>query len=776
MLFHNIGGPVPSPLTSQFDPLRFKPLTGTAPSDSLNLEKCSVQTFPLASTLAKADPKTLPLLPQTATLARLQGGTAASLLQFTPRSSSTPAKPAPKPAPKTEEKKDEGNFLQIGLRWLGDTAGAAVRGVGDVAGTVVGEAVKNNPLALVSRASSGVAGMMGAPKEVTEALAAVDKGSGAAGDVAKSAVRGVGEFGASTVEGVTTIAADPLAAATGIGIMATSAAEAVPLLGDLTSGAEAAIRGTSTETIRQEKQNNRQAIWDGMVSEHKEVEGRIGAVGAWVKVGLDVGTIVKSGTVQGGKTAARVGANLADDLADVSVKVGRAGDDVAETSARASRTGDEVVAKKVAQDELVAQRHSVPPAGNTTPSGGPARSSKPASVVKDDVVEEYRHYYPKKPEGRDSRLDVNVDDMAQRMAKMAEDIRGFNPTAKNIYSTSEIRVIDQHVKTLLKNAERDGRVPRSMFDDPEVEKVTGWLVAQELKASGLGMSERTLKNYMPYKVTADEVVDSGGMSRTLINTEQDKGVLTAASFILARRALQKTPDSLTSAGRDIKVFNADARQMFILGKASDEIAQYAPKLHAKMGEVHFERFIESKALRQNEHIDGGGNYVDRSLAYAGGTEGHIIDGMKDTFGNTVVIKAKPQDTGTKSIEQWTKVFGKGNIPDHLLGVSKMSGTIFHEAAHLLDPKGAISLAQDSPFGKGVKMAGQRGDDFVSEYAQTMPQEDFAETVRFVIELQTQKTPELLGERPVSDAMRAKLLAATDAIGASPDVLKILPGW
>lgn len=66
-------------------------------------------------------------------------------------------------------------------------------------------------------------------------------------------------------------------------------------------------------------------------------------------------------------------------------------------------------------------------------------------------------------------------------------------------------------------------------------------------------------------------------------------------------------------------------------------------------------------------------------------------------------------------------------------------------------------------------------DFVSNYAQTDAAEDFAETVRFIVDLQTQSRPTGLSG-PVTDTLRGKLLKASEVIGSDPGVLEVLPGW
>lgn len=221
-----------------------------------------------------------------------------------------PAKPCPpKPEPKKEE---EGNFFQQMVRGAGHLVGDGFRAVSDGAGWVAGEAVKNNPVALVSRGLSAGAGALG-QKDAANWLGGADKMSGGLGEVVHSGVRGVGEFGASTVEGVSEVVADPITTAKGLGIAATSAVGAVPVLGDVTTGIEAGLRGTSQQAVKQEKMENLGRIWEGLQADYNEDVEKIGRTGANVKVGLDVLTIVQGAVGKGGK-AAKIG-QLAEEAA-----------------------------------------------------------------------------------------------------------------------------------------------------------------------------------------------------------------------------------------------------------------------------------------------------------------------------------------------------------------------------------------------------------------------------------------------------------------------------
>lgn len=230
----------------------------------------------------------------------------AALKMLTYAKPQTPAKPCPPAPPKPEPKKeDEGNIFQQMIRGAGHLVGDGFRAVSDGAGWVAGEAVKNNPVALVSRGLSAGADALG-QKDAANWLSGADKMSGGLGEVVHSGVRGVGEFGASTVEGVTEVVADPITTAKGLGIAATSAVGAVPVLGDITTGIEAGLRGTSQQAIKQEKSENLGRIWEGLQADYNEDVEKIGRTGANVKVGLDVLTIVQGAVGKGGK-AAKIG-------------------------------------------------------------------------------------------------------------------------------------------------------------------------------------------------------------------------------------------------------------------------------------------------------------------------------------------------------------------------------------------------------------------------------------------------------------------------------------
>jgi hypothetical protein len=818
MSVFSTGSPVPSLAKTSWDPKRLQAFP-TSLSDHLEIcDTTSVKSFPL-SALGKVDPGHLPLLPQSSTLATMQGRTADRLLDFTPRSraqapaggakeswtksaatpiakqafwptaarySPVPASSPPRPAATKPavEKKDDGNIFQVGLKFVGDTAGAALRGVGDVAGTVVGETIKNNPLALVSRGASGVAGMLGASKEVTDALSAVDKGSGMVGDSTKSAVRGVGEFGAGTVEGVTAIVADPLAAAKGIGIMATSGLDAVPVLGDLTSGAEALVRGTSLETIREEKSNNRQAIWNGIVEEHKAVEGRVGSEGAWIKAALDVGTIVKSGAVQGGKTAARAGASVADDAAQAAAKVaGKADEGGAATAKAVGPEGDLGKASRTADEpaDLTLQRQASSSGGPTVSGAGPTRAIEPKVATNADGTV---HYYTKAPKDYDaSKYDLQVDALAQ---KIAADVRAMREVAPDgAAHVAETRTIAAEAKAMLERAFYDDRIDAKTAVDRSVLNATSWLVTRELKAHGVRLSKETQEAFLPYKVTqrTDDLGDGNSMTKiTTEGLEGKGGAWTSAALISARRALEKKPELMSSGPRELKVYNAEPRDLAALEGAVDDMQAVAPKLLDHLGEVQFERFIDGDMARLEAAVRGTDRKV--TLTSSGGTQGYTMPrdiDILDRTDETVVIKKAPSETGTKKLNELKMKYGK-DIPDAKFRMPMLRGTIVHEVAHLLDRNGIISKADDSPFkqlepGKTTPDGKDLDpDNFVSGYALTNPAEDFAETVRFVVELQRHQIPDVLGGRPLTDALRAKLLRASEAIGSDPAALAKLPGW
>ncbi len=184
------------------------------------------------------------------------------------------------------------SLWETAITGLGDLGGKAIRTVGDAAGTVGGFVVENNPVALASRAASGAANLVGA-KDAASFLGAADQVSREAGKVTKSAIRGVGEFGAGTVEGTAQMIGDPVGTVKAVGVLASSGLDAVPVVGELYSRGEAAVRGTDLATVRAEKKSNREAIVSGFVDDFQEKQGRIGTAGALVSSLLDVGVPTK---------------------------------------------------------------------------------------------------------------------------------------------------------------------------------------------------------------------------------------------------------------------------------------------------------------------------------------------------------------------------------------------------------------------------------------------------------------------------------------------------
>lgn len=215
------------------------------------------------------------------------------------------------PGHRSDRQKPEKNLYQKVVLGTGRFVGKNTRRLGRGAGWLGGTVVKNNPLAVASRNSAMLADMAGAPKNVVAALATANRSSNQAARIVDSGIQGVADFGAGTAEGLTEIAADPVGTAKALGTAATSGLDLVPVVGRLTSGTEAVLRGTDMATVRAEKKSNREAIVDGFVQDYTEKKGRIGTPGALISTALDVGIPTKLG-VSVAKKAARSQAKRLD--------------------------------------------------------------------------------------------------------------------------------------------------------------------------------------------------------------------------------------------------------------------------------------------------------------------------------------------------------------------------------------------------------------------------------------------------------------------------------
>ena len=195
------------------------------------------------------------------------------------------------------------NFAQRGIKGLGNRLGRGFRVLGDGLGKEVGDTIRNpmrlNPIVGPAIRSAEILGLPSPVPKVTL------PGQNILADTAESAVRGVGEFGASTSEDLTYAVAHPDRTAKGLYTLANTALANDPLMGPSLITLESLATGKSVQQVWGEKQQTMADIRQGVVDDFNETKDRVGLPGAVVKAGLDIFGLPKAGA-KGAVTAARI--------------------------------------------------------------------------------------------------------------------------------------------------------------------------------------------------------------------------------------------------------------------------------------------------------------------------------------------------------------------------------------------------------------------------------------------------------------------------------------
>lgn len=279
-------------------------------------DSASLVTSPL-STAFSVDPNTLKS-GSPKNLLDLQSRTALTILDYDssvsrPLSESSVMSDSPKP-----------NLLQRGIKGTGNMVGGGLKVLGDGAGWVVGTSIKNSPAALLSRGLSNGTEALGAPESVSNALGGYDRAAQGGGEIAKSAVRGVGAFGEDTVTGVTDAVAHPVNTVVGLGKLNEAVESKLPV-GMAKSALQSVFSDKSYQEIQQEKGQVLNEAGKAIVEDFDSTRQDVGLPGAITKSALDVVGIPKS-VVSLGSRAGQLSraTGTAGDLSDVVSDANRA--------------------------------------------------------------------------------------------------------------------------------------------------------------------------------------------------------------------------------------------------------------------------------------------------------------------------------------------------------------------------------------------------------------------------------------------------------------------
>ena len=423
-----------------------------------------------------------------------------------------------------------------------------------------------------------------------------------------------------------------------------------------------------------------------------------------------------------------------------------------------------------------------PPADLESRTGAPASSGPGAGPVIQEAQSSNRprvQYQPSTENyGYKHPRDFQAERSAYDPAKLAESIRaqvaarekeGYGGALlSDISFVEESRAIREQAEAVLRAAVQDGRITphAAKFAQGAVQE----MIVKDLRRGGVRLHpdivQRTVRDrYQVSRETSDSIE-----RRTL--EPQDRSFQIAT----ARRAMQPMPDRVAAGGKDVAVYNADPNNG-TLGAAHvalGDMARHAPMLVSHLEEIHFVDHLRMETSRVS--LSNG-----RALTAQSGVDGNITDPRiaeqfgADRAGSTIHVNASsgleldaPRDTVGKYIER----------------TQARKGTIYHEAAHLLDAEmdgtGRGFWSESSPDSPFHTVAEAPVEDFVSEYARVSPKEDFAETARVVMELAVGRTTENLPahfrEGRISESLREKLLVTAQRIGADPALLQVIPNW
>lgn len=424
--------------------------------------------------------------------------------------------------------------------------------------------------------------------------------------------------------------------------------------------------------------------------------------------------------------------------------------------------------------------------GSATPEGSVAPDIRPKRRGTNLSADNYNYRYPKGWNSQSAAYDPAA--LAEKLkTEYAEVERLFPEGERGKYiHASESGAIRDQAKEIIDQAVASGRISSeagrlSIFAVRE-------RIAKDLKSGGVRLQSDTLEDLVrsQYEVRTSRPhnptnnIDS---TRELTLAPMRQSYYAAT----ANRALELDPELVKVQGREVKVYNANATST-TLGSAHiavGNMARHAPRLAEPLEEIHFAKNLNTVTKRE---VASDGSVRNRQ----GGTNGEIfqenaaaVEAGLDNTASTIHISANPGNSGPGAIASLVPEATSDHVRllSQIERTQRRMGTIYHETAHLLDQKlgkdGKLwsESSPDSPF---LNTEGSSAADFVSEYARTKPVEDFAETVRVVMQLAADSERAIrrndLGGGSLSAPLREKLQTAADLMGTDPAVLERIPGW
>ena len=703
--------------------------------------------------------------------------------------------------------------IEQGGQWLGDK----LRG-----GT---SQIARNPFALTP-----VGGILARALPPLPALPR-DSVAGRIQGATESAIKGVGEFAASTVEDVASMVANPVETAKGLGRIAIAAEAAMPT-GMARTAIEARLRGRPFGELHHERTAPITQVAEGIVDDFQETRDEIGLPGAIVKAGLDIFGLPKTVALKGGRLG-----RLSRALPDPD-PVRRARRETASSGPDATLRNEELresAARGVESSrETVSSRPTVRERG-TTPAYDPARlrnrldeATKEADSLYGDKIKEAVAQRESTVARLSDQLKNTTDpEVANSLNNQLRKARELSePETMRAWSVS--RAFAQEADTLIEQAVKDGRVAQDSVNI-FVKKNVAWGLFRDAERQGI-INSRDVpgikKELSPFHVKrtegADEVrrldkelAEERG-STPVFDGLENFDIYTGSQLVpdsatrvardgtdevfLANRILETQPTTLRTPGGEVRLYGGTARDIEDAGEAIGRMMEATPNMTPDVRELHFSRLIEESGHRYSQADPALGSKAETVRATQGfvmttGEDGVMMVRSSRVGNSDASFAAREQVEGTRSLlrtfarqdkkldpaiaQRVATKHAPSRIPESKRPRNRKAHTVAHETAHSFDKRYGwkSETGEWGPFGEGTSYTKEAGSstDFVSNYARshsdpkTLAHEDFAETVAFISQFR------YLGEKPplgrLSDALVAKLEGAGKVMGTDPEWIR-----
>ena len=179
---------------------------------------------------------------------------------------------------------NQDNFLQRRIKRLGYNAGRVFRSVGDGLGNEVGNSIRN-PMRWTPVLGPSIRRLEAAGLPTPAPLVSLP-GQEFVANTAESAIRGVGEFTASTSEDVTYAVAHPDKTLQGAYMVTNTLLANDPTMGPSIIQLESLATGKSYPEVWAEKRQNADNLKQAVVQDFNQTRDRVGLPGALVKLSL----------------------------------------------------------------------------------------------------------------------------------------------------------------------------------------------------------------------------------------------------------------------------------------------------------------------------------------------------------------------------------------------------------------------------------------------------------------------------------------------------------